>query len=296
MSHGFSEWIDRFIFGPRRWRSFLNTNEDSYLQRVLKQVSNSGYACCEFSIDVDDLLDDLTSLMFVGRDGHDEKSLLELENKHSALKGRYDADNVTLLSLKSFAIIVTSEQINRLASAVLGPRFMVTSALVWASFPCDSEAQAIASAQVFHMDYDYLDDIKLFINLSDVDASSGPLEYVAASHRPGSKKIWSAEPVSVSTVWKEHPHSNRSLFTGPKGSLYISDNRGLHRDAPPELGSWKLAMQVNFSRNQFGSQQVYAHTRPKLSSQWPSYDIWRKSIVSTPLVYDLIFASHYLHA
>jgi hypothetical protein len=188
--------------------------------------------------------------------------------------------------------MVTSPQVHQIASTIIGSRYLVTSAVVWATLPCETNADEIASAQVFHMDYDYLDDIKLFINLSNVDAFSGALEYVAGSHRPGCKKIWSTEPIAEGRVWSHHPRRNRVLFTGLKGSAYISDNRGLHRDSPPSSGFWKLAMQVNFSRNQFGSEQVYAPTRPVLSPEWPSFGIWKDAMHAYPFLYNLLFSSN----
>lgn len=71
---------------------------------------------------------------------------------------------------------------------------------MWASLSCDAEALVIASAQVFHMGCDYLDDVNLFTNLCGVDVSFAALEYFAFSHRPESNKIRSAELISDAVV------------------------------------------------------------------------------------------------
>lgn len=289
LSRGYSEWIDALIFGPRLWRSLSSGQDAKNCPKLLLDITQRGYAHNKEILAVDDLVEDLKTLVFVGRVAHDKHSLLDLVKNHTQVRGRYDAEDISLLSLKSFAHLVTSEKIHQIARTVMGERYLLTSALVWASFACDNNSQAIASAQVFHMDYDYLDDIKLFVNLSDVDQASGPLEYVAGSHRPGHKKIWSSESISVERVWSMHSRENRSLFTGKKGEVYISDNRGLHRDAPPEQGAWKLAIQVNFSRNQFGSEKVYASQRVALSPDWPSYPIWSESLNADPYIYSLLF-------
>jgi hypothetical protein len=291
LTRGYSEWIEALVFGPRRWRLPPHSPPNANHPTMATHLSIFGYAYLDAIIPVDNVIRDLSQTTFVGRLTGERLNLVELENRHKDLRGRYDACQAALLALESFANLVTSDYIYSLTKAIMGPRFMVTSSLAWASFPCDAAVESIASAQVFHMDYDYLDDLKLFVNLSDVYPSSGPLEYVAGSHRPGSKKIWSSEPIDEKSVWGAHPRMNRILFTGAKGSAYISDNRGLHRDAPPDSGSWKLALQVNFSRSQFGSEQIYAKSRPPLSPMWPSYKIWANAISSRPFVYDLLFSS-----
>jgi hypothetical protein len=290
LSHGYSEWIDSFIFGPRLWRSTRSRQAAKDCPRLLRDITQLGYAHIAQGLAVDDLIEDLKTLEFIGRVAHDKHSLIDLTKNHMDLRGRYDANDLNLMSLKSFAQLVTSEAVHQIARTVMGGRYLLTSALVWASFACDNNSQAMTSAQVFHMDYDYLDDIKLFVNLSDVDSTSGPLEYVAGSHRPGHKKIWSSESIPEERVWRAHGREKRRLFTGKTGEVYISDNRGLHRDAPPVRGKWKLAIQVNFSRNQFGSEKVYASQRVTLSPDWPSYPIWRESLHAHPFIYSLLFS------
>ena len=290
LSRGYSEWIDALIFGPRLWRTPQSRQEAKDYPILLQDITHLGYAHMEQRLAVDDLIWDLKTLEFIGRVAHDKHSLLDLAKNHRDVRGRYDAEEDSLMSLQSFARLVTSEQIHQIARTVMGERYLVTSALVWASFACDNISQAMVSAQVFHMDYDYLDDIKLFVNLSDTDTTSGPLEYVAGSHRPGHKKIWSSESIPEESVWRAHGIEKRSLFTGKRGEVYISDNRGLHRDAPPNRGAWKLAIQVNFSRNQFGSEKVYAAQRVTLSPAWPSYSIWSEVLNEHPYVYSLLFS------
>ncbi|MFN9624022.1 MAG: phytanoyl-CoA dioxygenase family protein [Cyanobacteriota bacterium] len=290
LSRGYSEWIDALIFGPRLWRSPRPRQAETNCPKLLQGLTQVGYAHNEQNLSVDNLIEDLKKLQFIGRVANDKHSLDELEKNHLDVRGRYDAEEASLMSLQSFARLVTSEEVHQIARAIMGERYLLTSALVWASFACDNTFQAMASAQIFHMDYDYLDDIKLFVNLSDTDSTSGPLEYVAGSHRPGHKKIWSSESIPEERVWRMHGIEKRSLFTGKKGEVYISDNRGLHRDAPPSRGAWKLAIQVNFSRNQFGSEKVYASQRVTLSPDWPSYSIWSKVLHAQPYVYSLLFS------
>jgi hypothetical protein len=291
LSHGLSEHIDNLIFGRRPWRyRRIGHCRDTTPQGLLTQISEKGYASITNFLPVKDLFDELVNTIFIGRVASEQYTLYELQLMHPTLRGRYDAILPSLFSLETFAKLVTSNTIYQIASSILGHKFLITSAVVWANLPCESETHAVASAQVFHMDYDYLDDIKLFINLTDVDASSGPLEFLVGSHLPSGKRCWSAEPIAEERVRRLHPHLNSALFLGGSGSAYISDNRGLHRDYPPKPRHWKLAMQINFSRNQFGSEQAYSSTRPVLSRDWPSYDIWSAALNSHPFVYSLLFA------
>lgn len=295
-THGISECIERFIFGPRYWHRLPMPHGRANWPELLIQLSETGYARLNEVFLVDDLLLDLITLRFMGRVAGDCITLAEMQSRFLEHHGRYDAEDSQLMSLRSFANLVVSEPIYKIASTILGSGCRVTSALIWGSFPCLNETQAIASAQVFHIDYDYLDDLKLFINLSSVKNESGALEYVAGTHRPSGKKIWTASPISERLVWKAHSRSSRVLFTGIRGSAYVSDNRGLHRDSPPAKGHWKLAMQVNFSRNQFGSEEYYAPNRPMLREDWPSSDIWKEAIAKRPNTYDLLFSRHIAHA
>jgi hypothetical protein len=286
LTRGMTEGVESFIFGARKWK------QDSTLYSI-DQISPDlvlrGWSSADITLDISELCNQLCTVPFRPRLSHTCTSALLGELPVLAPRGRWDADSNALFSLNSFATLITNPAIHRLASALLG-KYVITSALVWASFACRSEEEKTASAQVFHVDQDYLDDLKLFVNLSDTWDGDGALEYIMGTNRRRVKKIWSSGPIPQSVVDSLYPPDQHTFFTGPMGSIFLSDNRGIHRDSPPMQNKSKLALQVNFSRSQFGSEQAYASHRPRLSLDWPSFGTWRSAMNIDPFVYSLLFS------
>ncbi len=286
LTRGMTESVEHYIFGPRKWRQIsILESVDS----ISPDFASRGWSSLDLHLDTSDLCKQLASVLFNSRLSHVINSSVLAELPSMQPRGRWDAKSADLFALTSFANLVTNPAIHKLASALLG-RYVITSASVWASFPCANADEQIASAQVFHVDQDYLDDLKLFVNLSDTGDGHGALEYLAGTNLPSAKKIWSSAPISEASINSLYPPDQHVFFTGPIGSAFISDNRGIHRDSPPEMTKSKLALQINFSRSQFGSEQAYAFTRPRLSPDWPSFVTWCTALTMHPFVYSLLFA------
>jgi hypothetical protein len=86
-----------------------------------------------------------------------------------------------------------------------------------------------------------------------------------------------------------YPENDKRLLTGPTRTVYIYNNRGIHRDSPPAVNHWKIAVQMSISRSIFGSEQHYRPSRPKLNSVWSSYQIWQRALREYPEFYNLLF-------
>lgn len=284
-TRGLTELVENYIFGIRPWKL---ESKIKAIDSLSPEFSKNGWSLVDINLDVNDLRDELLIVPFRSR-LHKPASATLKELSFLEAQGRWDADQTSLFSVKSFAALITNQSIQSLASCLLGD-FVITSAVVWASFACATEDDRIASAQVFHVDHDYLDDIKLFVHLSDTWANDGPLEYITGTNHRKAKRIWSSAPISESAIHAFYSSSTHAFFTGLTGSVYISDNRGLHRDRPPLPSKSKLALQINFSRSQFGSEKAYASHRPRLSSDWPSFLIWQTAFEANPLAFSLLFS------
>jgi hypothetical protein len=286
LSRGKTELVERYIFGPRLWRQATSLNSISSISPTL---ASWGWSAVDMTLDLARLRMELESVCFVPRISRDYNPTLYSSLSGVCPQGRWDAHLPDLFSLASFAEIVTHSDIHKLASDLLG-EYIITSAVVWASYSCRSDNDRLASAQIFHVDYDYLDDIKLFFNLTNTQREDGPLEYITGSHGGCMKKIWTSGPIQEVKVDSCYPPECHAYFTGPAGAAYISDNRGIHRDHPPVDTRSKLALQINFSRSQFGSEQAYLKSRPKFKQEWPSHEIWQAAFEKNERAYSLLFS------
>jgi hypothetical protein len=276
LTRGRSAIIDDFILGKPNWK---RKNKTKNFATLRSQISRYGFARLPFRHSVDELNSDLLACNFLSRITSKKATLSNIVSNPSLFVGRLDADTEQLYSSCSFASLVTSQETDQILNEILGENYVLTSMLVWISLPCKNRQQQIDSAQVFHIDYDFVDDIKIFVNLNKVTAESGPLEYVSRSHLSINKRIWSLSWHDDSLVkkWYAQPYT---IFTGDPGSSYISNNRGIHRDSPPTTLDkyYKIGLQICASRSTFGAQAVYKQRAIELNPGWPSYQIWLKAI------------------
>lgn len=134
----------------------------------------------------------------------------------------------------------THNLVNFLSPRVAGYK-LKHSSLVW-SLPSRSASFSTKDelAQEFHFDLDSLFWIKCFSYLTCVDASSGPHQYVSASHKPGSKSKKLLEygysrcselDISDSLL----PNQSINSVTGPAGTIFLANTNCWHRGLHPTL-------------------------------------------------------------
>lgn len=107
------------------------------------------------------------------------------------------------------------------------------------------------AAQSFHFDMDWLQFLKFFINLTDVNEEDGPFEYQLASHS-GHHQLF------------DQRHAESELMTninvvkavGNCGTCFVADTSGLHRDGRVMSGG-RQVLQVEFAVAAFGALQLY---------------------------------------
>jgi hypothetical protein len=105
---------------------------------------------------------------------------------------------------------------------------------LWYTVPQPKETERVAS-QLWHFDFDDKHLLKAFLYLADVDAGTGPFEYVAGS-QPGGPyhgvRPW--KPMDYGRVPEEEvqaqvPESAVRTFTAERGTLIFCNTSGLHR-------------------------------------------------------------------
>ncbi len=149
-----------------------------------------------------------------------------------------------------------------LVSAYLKAPATISAVAMWWSFPDVDQPDA---NQLFHHDRDDFNITKLFVYFTDVTETSGPHAYVLGTHTiPALQKSaagWldrAPKNAKILSQWLEKffkpDHEVLEVFgpgpvtviTGPRGSSFIEDARGLHRAVYPRAGS-RLAFEITFT-------------------------------------------------
>jgi hypothetical protein len=106
------------------------------------------------------------------------------------------------------------------------------------SFP---DAGMDADVQGFHRDSDAAS-VKLLVYLTDVDADAGPHNYVPGTHRdrmPVRLRRYADQEIA-------RDHGGGAVVTGPAGTGFFIDTRGIHKGTPPARRA-RLVLMVQYS-------------------------------------------------
>jgi hypothetical protein len=152
--------------------------------------------------------------------------------------------------------IVSDPGLLSLAQAYLGCQPILSILAMWWSRAVDAaDRDRIENAQRFHFDIDRVKWLKFFIYLTDVDASTGPHVFVAGSHRRGGQPRRFLHGGNARREDRDvlDNFGDRVIeLTGPRGTVFAADTRGLHKGKPPETGQ-RLVMQLEFADSLFGA-------------------------------------------
>jgi hypothetical protein len=143
----------------------------------------------------------------------------------------------------------------RLAEAgglYLGADPMIMSVVLWKSFAWDSADSG--SAQQFHYDGDRSAFVKMFVYLTDVDATGGAHTYVPGSHREKPKELLHGGRLTDEEIARHYPRETWEVITGPKGTVFFADTQGFHKGGKVEHGA-RAMFQVNLAVDRFGGSE-----------------------------------------
>jgi hypothetical protein len=158
--------------------------------------------------------------------------------------------------------VLHDERLISLASAYLGAPATIGISTVWWSYPAPGGAEGM---QMFHHDRGDFRSCNLFVYLSDVDAGTGPHAFVEQTHEmevllPLISQRFGSDPEGFHAFWKwmeQHRKTDADVarffaaeniksFTGPKGTSFFEDTRGLHKGTRPTAGP-RFAFEIFYS-------------------------------------------------
>jgi hypothetical protein len=113
------------------------------------------------------------------------------------------------------------------------------------------ENEEFLTAENWHVDSgDGLRFVKLFVALTHVSTSNGPTGYIKGSHKSLPRKFYSGRRFHPKEI--ERRFSGQLLeATGPVGTIYLADTRGLHRGTPVREGK-RLLLHFFYGTDFFG--------------------------------------------
>jgi hypothetical protein len=162
-----------------------------------------------------------------------------LVRAHSFDGVRFDLDHEWFRACVSPAML-------DVANAYLRMRSKLSYVDLWYTVPQSAEAERVAS-QLWHYDFDDKHLLKAFLYLGDVDASTGPFEYVAGSQPGGGYhdvrrwKPMGYGRVPEDDVKRSVPEDAVRTFTAPRGTVIFCNTSGLHRGGFATRGPRVLA-------------------------------------------------------
>lgn len=137
--------------------------------------------------------------------------------------------------------LANSAPLIRLAAQYIGCKPTISAIGLRWSYP---QAGSGTGLQGFHRDCDDWRFIKVFAYLTDVDADSGPHVYVRGSHRERcGVRLLPYEDAEVAGRYGQH---NLLEVTGPAGTSFAVDTRGVHKGLMPSAKP-RLLLQIQYS-------------------------------------------------
>lgn len=169
-----------------------------------------------------------------------------------------------LASNYNFLKLATNQQLIECVTSYLGAPPIIEFLTVWEVFP---EA-GTTYEMYFHMDHHGHRFLKYFVYLTDVDTGGGHHEYVLGTHREdfvdqlvktmdnknhhlksqiAAKRKYEGGFLINNDVIQNYLGNQTSKITGPAGSSFIEDTRGLHRGTVLGGSSSRVVYQVLFT-------------------------------------------------
>jgi Phytanoyl-CoA dioxygenase (PhyH) len=168
-------------------------------------------------------------------------------------------DQSTLLRCPDISSLVFNPNFIALAQDFLGAPPVHAQVNAWWSVAYSQDREHLsAAAQKFHQDRDFIKFLKIFIYLTDVDADSGPHEFIAGSNVDyakfygpyrASKRRTDAELLAC------YGRERLRSFTAPRGSVLIEDTSGFHKGAPVRNGH-RMLLQIEYVSSLYGSPRL----------------------------------------
>ncbi len=234
------------IFSNRRARSLYTGNRpslDDVQRRVVQELDTDGYALADVHEFIPDEGWERLSASAAGfvsetesglaREAAGEGGDLRRRAGKEFLVRKYDESGVVALDDPWLGLCISRRLID-IASTYLQMWPKLEHLDMWYSLPVGSGGERRAS-QLWHRDFDDRHLLKAFLYLADVDAETGPFEYVPGSQPDGPYggiHPWAPMAIgriSEAELAKYVPAEQVRTFTAPKGTIIFCNTSGLHR-------------------------------------------------------------------
>jgi hypothetical protein len=174
---------------------------------------------------------------------------------------RYDVLEPHLLANGTVQRLLADRSILAVAARYLGGTPVQDLVAMWWS--TQSEAGSSAAAQQYHFDLDRLRFLKLFVYLTDVDAATGPHQFIRGSHRSLPAELRADRRYGDAEVAAHFQTEDQLSITGPRGTMFLADTRGLHRGLRVESGH-RLVFQLEYATSLFGAPTTRSVVTPSI--------------------------------
>lgn len=152
------------------------------------------------------------------------------------------------------------------AQAFLGCRPVFTGCTMWWSAAFLDEPDPDL-AQLFHFDMDQVKFLKLFVYLTDVGQGNGPHVFVRGSHRRLPKAMLEDRRYRDEEVLDHYPAHRVLTLTGPAGTMFAENTRGLHKGTAVKTGC-RLLLELQYATSGLGGATEVAIINDRFSKSF----------------------------
>ena len=192
--------------------------------------------------------------------GRKEVGLYDRQSPHSV---KYSIHAETLINQPAVQKLISDTSIIWLAQEYLESKPILDHLTMWWISNINENPDAEA-AQLYHFDMNKVKFLKFFLYLTDVGTENGPHCFIQKSHRTGGIPSALLERgyarISDEEVKPHYPSEDFVEITGPRGTIFAEDTRGLHKGKRLDHGD-RLVFELEFSKKSLWQDASWARFR-----------------------------------
>ncbi len=218
-----------------------------------------------------------------GFDGTPDKKVVFDDRPADARFGHYALHDI--LSCPEFYRLINNERLIKIVASYLQAPPTISTVGMWWSLP---SANAPKGMQQYHHDRGDFRSCNLFVYLTDVTETTGPHSFVSHTHEmsvlhPLAHQRYKHDSQMYGAFWQwmeVHRKSDEDVrkfftddeikvFTGPRGTNFLEDTRGIHKATVPTSGP-RLVFEIVYSTLPKFNETVKPVSRESLDFDTPS--------------------------
>jgi hypothetical protein len=271
-----------FLHAPYRIekpKGVLNIEDDARRSEAIETLRDKGYYVFPTRLP-ESICDELVKVGLTQTctsydlSGQKRTGLYDRESPHSV---KYSINADTLINQPVVQKLISDTSIIWLAQEYLESKPILDHLTMWWITNINETADTDA-AQLYHFDMDTVKFLKLFVYVTDVGPENGPHTFIQKSHRRGGIPASLLERGYARITDEEaqpfYPPEDIVEITGPRGTIFAEDTRGLHKGTKLVDGD-RLVFELEFSNSLFGKVRAgpaFSKNRtPELSKALSEY-------------------------